>query len=184
MISRLLALTVFSLILFSAEAAYAQSEQFPGDISTSPRSRRGDSPKGFKEMLAKQKAARDKKDHETMLARGEQALRLANQLETSFANNKSLSADDKARLASLEEVVQKIRKGLGGEDDGAKGLLDMSESDEPGPSNLEEAFKFLHSTTIKLVDELKKTTRFSISAVAIQSSNSVLNLVKFLRLRK
>jgi hypothetical protein len=34
------------------------------------------------------------------------------------------------------------------------------------------------------VDELKKTTRFSISAIAIQSSNTVLKLVRFLRLRK
>ena len=110
--------------------------------------------------------------------------KLADQLETAFSNNGSLSAEDKVRLASLEEVVEKIRKELGGEDDGPDGALQMMDADEPRPSTAEEAFRFLHSTTIKLVDELKKTTRFSISAIAIQSSNNVLKLVKFLRLRK
>ena len=56
--------------------------------------------------------------------------------------------------------------------------------DNPKPSNLEEGFKYLQSTTTKLVDELKKTTRFSISVVAIQTSNNVLKLVRFLRLKK
>ena len=184
MISRLLAFTVFAFIFIGAETGYAQPEPFPGDITDTSRPRRGDAPKSFKEMLAKQKAARDKKDHEEMLARGEQAVKLADQLETAFSNNGSLSAEDKVRLASLEEVVEKIRKELGGEDDGPDGALQMMDADEPRPSTAEEAFRFLHSTTIKLVDELKKTTRFSISAIAIQSSNNVLKLVKFLRLRK
>jgi hypothetical protein len=60
----------------------------------------------------------------------------------------------------------------------------MKPVDEPRPSTIEEAFRYLQSTTVKLVDELKKTTRFSISVIAIQSSNNVLKVIKFLRLRK
>lgn len=135
--------------------------------------------------MARQRAARAKKDHEEMLQRGEQALQLADQLEASFAQSNSFSDQDKARLQSLEKVVLKIREELGGDDDGA---IDETYSIKPAedskPSTMEEAFKFLKSTTVKLVDELKRTSRFSISAIAIQSSNSVLKLVKFLRLRK
>ncbi len=188
MLSLFLKLSLLVLLLFGAnEVVVAQPSSFPTDASDSGRSggsRRSDAPKGFKEMLAKQRAERAKRDHREMLERGEAALRLAEQLEASFANNKTISREDKARLESLEDVVVKIRKELGGGDDGDSSLTLALDTDEPGPSNLEEAFKFLQSSTVKLVDELKKTTRFTISAVAIQSSNNVLKLVKFLRIRK
>ena len=177
---------MLALLLLGASEVFAQPDtSFPGDASSrSGRPRRTDPPKGFKEMLAKQRAERDKRDHRQMLERGEAALRLAQQLENSFANNKTISDEDKARLRSLEDVVIKIRKELGGDDDGVDPVTFANDDAvDERPSNVEEAFKFLQSTTVKLVDELKKTTRFTISAVAIQSSNSVLKLVKFLRFR-
>jgi hypothetical protein len=171
------------LITASAIAVLGQPPDMPDASSRSGRDRKADLPAGVKEMIAKQKAERERKDHEAMLARGEEALRLAKQLENSFATTGELSQQDKSRLESLEKVVAKIRKELGGDDDdGDVGAIQGSE--EPRPSNLQEAFKYLQSTTVKLVDELKKTTRFSISAVAIQSSNTVLKLVRFLRIRK
>ena len=145
-------------------------------------------PTGLKEMMAKQRAERDKKDHEEMLERGDEALRLAKQLEASFSQNKTFSQQDRVKLESLEKVVTKIRRELGGDDDDAGDGSDdanyLKAADEPKPSNMEEAFRYLQSTTIKLVDELKKTTRFSISAIAIQSSNTVLKLIRFVRLKK
>ncbi len=186
MIARFVKLIICAA-LFSGLAgiAYAQSD-FPDASSRSGRRQRDEKPRGIDEMLAKQKAERDRKEHEALLERGEEALRLANQLETSFARNRAISQQDKNRLESLEKVVTKIRKELGGGDDNG-------ESDDSGyvqsvsearPSTMEEAFEYLRSTTVKLVDELKKTTRFSISVVAIQSSNTVLKLVKFLRIKK
>ena len=161
----------------------AQTDPPLPDASTPTYQRpiRRDKPYGLNEMLAKQKAARDKKDHEEMLARGEQAMKLANQLEAAFAQNKGLTTQDRQRLESLEEMVIKIRKELGGDDDEE---AEARPSEEPKPSTVEEAFTYLKSTTVKLVDELKKTTRYSISAIAIQTSNSVLKIVKFLRIRK
>jgi hypothetical protein len=187
MISRFVTLTFFAVMITVAAAigAYAQPDM-PDATTSRPGGRRSiDAPKDLKAMLAKQRAERDKKDHKEMLERGDQALRLANQLEASFAEKNDLTAEDKARLESLQDVVEKIRKELGGDDDG--GVDDpsyMKPVDEPRPSTVEEAFKYLHTTTVKLVDELKKTTRFTISAVAIQTSNNVIRLVKFLRFRK
>jgi hypothetical protein len=174
-----------AVLAVATVAGYAQSD-LP-DASTSSRGgrRTTDAPKDLKAMLAKQRAERDKKDHKQMLERGEQALRLASQLERSFEETKDLSPEDKARLADLQEVVEKIRKELGGDDDtGADDVEFMKPVDEPRPSTMEEGFKYLQTTTVKLVDELKKTTRFTISAIAIQTSNNVIRLVKFLRLRK
>ncbi len=121
-----------------------------------------------------------KKDHEEMLKRGEEAALLSEQLENAFEQNKELSRQDRQKLESLEKIVHKIRKELGGDDDGEE---DAALGSGAKPSTPREAFNILKAATLKLVGELKKTSRFSISVMAIQSSNSVLRLVKFLRLR-
>jgi hypothetical protein len=187
MVSRFIKLALFAVLTAcAAGVVYSQPPEVPDppDTRRRPRSLNGSDHQAA--MMAKLRSERDKKDHQEMLDRGEQALRLANQLEAAFAQNKNLSPQDRARLESLEDVVEKIRKELGGNDDGDDEDLNYQKptAADDKPSNMEDAFKFLRSTTVKLVDELKKTTRFSISAVAIQSSNSVLKIVKFLRLRK
>ena len=183
-LARFSSVIIFMLLL--AVASFAQNDLPDATSRTPGRPRADDASVNLKEMLARQKAERDKKDYDEMLKRGEEALRLAKQLETSYEQNKGFSSDDKARLDSLEKVVTKIRKELGGDDDGDlddPAYMKPAEED-PKPSTLEEGFKYLQSTTVKLVDELKKTTRFSISVVAIQTSNNVLKLVRFLRLKK
>lgn len=185
MVQRFAKYFVLAALMCGLGIAVNAQQDSPDASSRSGRQPKEDLPLGLKEMLAKQKAERDKKDHEEMLERGEEALRLANQLETSFEQKKEFSQQDKSRLESLERVVTKIRKELGGDDDGdGDDTAYVQPADEPKPSTVEEAFKYLQSTTAKLVDELKKTTRFSISAVAIQSSNTVLKLVRFLRIKK
>lgn len=138
--------------------------------------------KSIGEMLTKQRLLREKKDHEDMLKRGEEALALSQQLEKTFEQTTIVSEQDKRKLADLEKVVTKIRNELGG-DDVEDDELSGSQPDAK-PSTVREAFIYLHSTTVKLLDELKKTTRFSISAAAIQGSNSILRLVRFLRTRR
>lgn len=132
----------------------------------------------IKEMLAKQQAEQDKKDFAEMMERAEEALTISGELEKSFAASEHLSAQDKKKLANLEKLVVKIREELGGDDDESEKELDAAK-----PSTVKEAFGFLRSSTVKLVDELKKTSRFSISAVAIKSSNTVIRLARFLRFR-
>ena len=147
------------------------------------RSREDDQPRSVKEFLAKQRTEKDKKDYEELLERGEQLAAISDQLETEFLRNNQLSSADQAKLQSLEKLVSKIRKELGADDD------DPEDEDEEvlarrEPSSIREAFTNLKEVTGNLLDELKKSTRFTISAVAIQSSNSVLKLVRFLRLKR
>ncbi len=151
-----------------------------------PGRERIDQPKTVKEYLAKQRTEKEKKDHEELLKRTEEAALLSEQLETAFAKNNQLSPADQAKLESLERLVSKIRKNLGADDDESEseGPVKNAVSQPRSPSTVEEAFSELKDMTGKLVDEVKKTTRFTVSAMAIQTSNSVLKLVRFLRLRK
>ena len=186
MFLRVLILTIIVLpLLGGAASVSAQTDDFPDASGRTGRSRREDSPHGLREMLAKQRTERDKKEHQELLERGDSALRLTKQLEAAYAQNGGFSADDRARLEELERTVAKIRKELGAEDDEVPARDPVAPAvEEPRPSNMGEAFGYLKSTTVKLVDELKKSTRFSVSVVAIQTSNTVLKLVKFLRLKK
>lgn len=172
---------LFSIITVSAQSSSNSESLIPGrEPDNQPRS--------VKEFLAKQKAEKSKKEHEELLKRGDEVVTLTDQLETAFERGSELTAGEREKLESLEKIVTRIRKSLGGDDDDE----DREEAEaaapaaaaEKRPGTLKEAFLDLKEMTSKLVDELKKTSRFTVSALAIQTSNSVLKIVRFLRLRK
>ena len=137
-----------------------------------------DLPTGIKESLAKQRIERDKKDFAELLARGEEAVKLSNELEKSFTQNNQLSSTDQKKLDRLEKIVKKIRNELGA--DGDDKSVELNEK----PLSIINALKALQNNTVKLVDELKKTTRYSVSVIAVESSNFLLRVVRFLRIGK
>ena len=132
----------------------------------------------------KHKIEQEKKDHEELIERGEEALKISEELETSVVQTNKITVKDREKLDRLEKLVKKIRKELGGDDDDEKDIENIVEPAQENVSLIVAAMKKLQSTAVNLVDELKKTTRFSISAVAIQSSNSLLKIVKFVRFTK
>lgn len=140
-----------------------------------------DLPKNIRESLEKRRIEIEKKEHEELINRAEEALKLSSELQDSYSKNKNLSADDKKKLEKLEKLLKKIRKDIGGGDDSGEKAEDDS-SNEEKPSTIIGALKKLTSDSVGLLDELKKTSRFSISVVAIQSSNAILKVIRFLRL--
>lgn len=175
---RFFAQLLFCLLLTAAAsvAVSAQVDAENGSPSAAAEKKR-DEPKSFSEILAKHRAEQDVKEHEELLQRGDEALKISDEIEFSFDKSKRLSKADRQQLDDLERIVVKIRKELG-----ASG--DDSDPDEPGPSDVAGAIRFLQSNAAKLVDELKKTSRFTISAAAIQTSNTLLRVVRFLRSNK
>ena len=166
------------LFLIGAFAGRA-SAQFGNDpFNDREEERRQESIK-IKAMLAKQQAEHDKKEHEELLKNGDEALELSEALEKSFELNPSLTPEDNKKLESLEKLATKIRDELGGDDD-----LEPDKQLAEKSSSLLDGVRAIQTTTVQLVDELKKTTRFSISAAAIQTSNALIRLTRFLRLRK
>lgn len=144
--------------------------------------RKEELPKNIQETLAKQRIAREKKDYEELLERSEEAAVISNELEKSFKDSNKLSDEDKKKLDRLEKLVKKIRSELGGDDDNDQ---ELNENVAPNnPSAMENAFNRLQKNAAQLFEEIKKSTRYSVSVISIQTSNALLRLVKFIRFGK
>ncbi len=168
----------FILIAFSLTASESARAQNDASSRSGEPTKVEDFPKGIQESLVKQRIDREKKDYAEMLARGEEAVKISSELEKSFARNSQLSVEDRKKLDRLEKLVKKIRSELGGDDDDETAVIDDQ------PLSMQNAFGALQNTTIKLADELKKTTRYTVSVVAVESSNLLLKVVRFLRFGK
>jgi hypothetical protein len=133
-------------------------------------------PQNIKETLAKQRIESEKKEYDKLIENGEEAVKMSVELQKSFAKNNKLTSKDQDKLKDLEKLLKKIRKDLGGDSGG-----DVETDDKP--NSLELAMNTLTKTTVGLYEEIKKNSRYTISAVAIKSSNTILSIVKFLRFR-
>lgn len=171
--------SIFGLILFAAAASVgaAQSDVTSRAPADTPNDSRNYS-KGLRETLAKQRAERNKKEFQELLERGDQAVKISEDLERSFESNNQLTDLDRSRLQTLEKLVTKIRSELGADDD------NVIEQDDKPLTDLQSAFAYLKDSADKLAEQLKKSTRFTVSAAAIQTSNNFLRVIKFLRLRR
>ena len=179
MIYSFLRLTLFSILICAASlCAYAQNDN---DFS---RPGKEDFPKGINESLAKSRIEREKKDFQELLERGAEAARLSEELDKSFGKNKNFTLDDQKKLERLEKLSKKIRDELGASDSGSSKDLAAADSEDEKLSNLPDAIEKLKNITVKLADELKKTSRYTISAVAVQSSNAAWKIVRFIRRSK
>ncbi|MGH9949310.1 MAG: hypothetical protein ACRD6X_19225, partial [Pyrinomonadaceae bacterium] len=162
---------MFALFLIASAPIYGQNES-PLN-RTDPRDDKDEQTKSFGEMVLKQQISRRKKEHDELLERGNEVLKLSQELEDSFSKTESFSQKDLEKLQTLEKAVEKIRKDLGGEGED-KDIEDSSSRENTARQSIGAAFKYLRESTVKLVEELKRTSRFSISAAAIQTSNSVI----------
>lgn len=181
MFIRLVILTVFcGFAISSATATSAQTVEVKGSIN--PRSNQDDEdrPKSFKETLEKMRIQKEKKDYAEMLDRGREALKLSEELENTYTNTGRLDSSDMSKLVEVEKLVKKIRSELGGGDDDG----DDEVKETARPAGQGDVIKSFRKTTGKLIEELKKTTRFTVSAAAIQTSNAVLKLAKLLRISR
>ena len=167
---------LFLLGLFAcADAQILPDASSPDGRSASANQK--DLPDGIKESLAKQRIASEEKEYRELVEKGEEAAQLSSELNKSLENNRKLSSEDLKKLDRLEKLVKKIRSDLGAKDDD-------SEDAKSVKTSLVTAGKNLQETTSDLLSEIKKIGRHTISVVAIESSNSLLRLVQFLRFNK
>lgn len=160
-------LFVTSIILISYSFALGQSMRSP--IVE-------DMPMGIKENLAKQRIKQEEKDFQELISRSEEVVKLCEELHESYEVNKQLSSEDSKKLEKLEKMMKKIRQDLGAAED-----KDTAKDDT---STLSLTLASIKDKAEDLVSELKKTGRFAISVGAVESSNMIFRLVKFLRVNK
>lgn len=166
--------SIFVFVFIAAAALFAHAQDDATTRGGGDRNKE-DYPTGVRESLARQRIEREKKDFAELLSRGEEAVKISGELENSFTQNNQLSTDDRKKLDRLEKLVKKIRNEIGGDEDDEKNALDGR------PLSVGNALKALQENTIKLVGELKKTSRYSVSVIAVESSNVLLKVVRFLR---
>ena len=178
--------SIFALVVAFAIVTFGQSNSNPPIVRIPSADDQKDSDaKSVDELIRKQQISRQKKEYDEMLKRGDLALKLSEELETSFESKESFSPSDVQKLQELEKIVLKIRDDLGGDnDDKADPVEDDGTTEIEARKTRVSAVKFLRDSTVKLVDELKKSTRFSISVAAVQASSTVVRLARFLRLKK
>ncbi len=174
-------LTIFTVAIFCG-AGFSQGNGADNRTSVFDGPEKDERPKNIKEKLVEMQIEKDKKDHDEMVARGEEAVKISGELETSYAEKGSLTDKDIIKLERVEKLVKKIRSELGGDDDDA-GANSNSVIQSGGKGFLAEAIDSLKSRSSALLDELKKTTRFTISAAAITTTNALLRITKILRFR-
>lgn len=160
-------------MLAFAATTLAQVERCPYIVNPAHREPISDH---LKERMIELCIADNKREFEKLLERTEELAKLTDEIEASFNENNALSKEDREKLDEAEDLVSKIRKELKADDD------DYDQKKKP--SNVVEAINLLKENTTRLVDEIKKTSRHSISVVAIQSSTAVLKLVKWLRFNR
>lgn len=161
-------ISLLAVIFGSAIIACAQIDPTDaGSISPATRFQK----QAMERMLSERRAKERKKDFEELIQRTEEAKTLSEKLERSLLEHQQVTPQDAADLKSLEKLVSKILDEMGGDDDDAE---------KPKKLSFQDAVKFLRSATVDLADEVQKTSRFSISVVAIKTSNALLGTIKFL----
>jgi ElaB/YqjD/DUF883 family membrane-anchored ribosome-binding protein len=174
-------LIIVAAIVFCTAAVFAQSAdgRTPLLPKTGDRDNE-DQPMGIREKLEKLRIEKEQKDYEETLERSQEASKLSDELEKSVTSSGKLAAGDMTKIARIEKLVKKIRDSLGGGDDDQ-----IDDDDAPAiPKNTADAVTLLKTNTTTLYDELKKNTRFTISAAAIFSTNTVLKLARILKVKQ
>ena len=174
--------TIFFAVGFVLAASAWASAQLPDASTASGRTdpvRQMDLPTSIKENLAKQRIKSEEKQFRELVERGEEAVRLGAELSSSLETSEQLSAADVKKVERLEKLVKKIRDDLGAEDDDSE-----KTAAEEKPQSLTAIVKNIKEDTANLLSEIKRIGRHSISVVAIESSNALLKMVRFLRFRK
>jgi membrane-associated HD superfamily phosphohydrolase len=163
-----------SILLFIFSASIMVQAQFDTEVQNGRK--KEELSQNIKETLAKQRIEEEKKEFQELIEKGDKAVKMSEDLKKSYTKNNKLTSQDKDKLKDLEKLLKKIRKDLGGDND--------DEESEDKPISMATAINILADTTVNLYQEIKKTSRYSISAVAIKSSNTILSIVKFLRFSK
>lgn len=145
----------------------------------SPITGPGDSrPQPIREMMYKMQLDREKKEFAEMLERGDKAIEILDEIESNLSSNASLSPKDRERLDELEKLTKRVLNGLGGDTEN-----DPTVRPEE-PADIVDGIKMLRERTVKLVDELKRISRYTTSVMAIETSNSMLRLIRVLKVFK
>lgn len=170
---------VLAIVLLTVSAANIFAQSNGADASKrSPNERGRDDDaapsEGMLEMQFRWRTRAAEKEFNEMIGRSDDVRETSAAIKTGFEQNKSLAAADLAKLPNLEKQLKKIRKSLGGDDDD-------DATAEVNPVSLAEALDKLAEIAAALNEDLKKSTRYQVSAASIEDANQMLDLIAYIR---
>jgi hypothetical protein len=155
---------VFCIVLW-APALSAQSSQPPESEEQNETMR---------DTLKRMQIKREEQDHKKILDKGIQIKEHAAKLAKEAVGN-TLPREMDKKLREIEKSAKQIRSDFGG-----NGENDNDPLEQP-PANLRDAIKRLDETSVKLNEELGKTSRRVISVSVIEAATDVVQLVRNIR---
>lgn len=125
------------------------------------------------EMRYKANVKHEEASHRETVERAEEAAHLGAELLSIFERNKAVGRDDLKKLERVEKLARKIRSSAGASDD--------DEGLKSPPNSVGMALTRLAEVADRLHKSVKKTSRFVVSAAAIELSNEVIELARYIR---
>ena len=166
-------LSISTVCLAQGGSAEYRSPGYRDDDDGRPRR-----PLPINESFERMKIEKHKKEHDEMISRGVDVLKRSIRLENSVESSGGVFDNELGQLSAMEKLAKQIRNQLGGDDDDDKGMTAVSNK---GPMSAVNAVKSLRTAAEELNEQLKKTSRFTVSAEAILSSNEVLRLIRYIK---
>lgn len=157
------------ILLGQAICAQVGNTGFPDE-----RRQKEEFPLSIREMLEKKRIEEEKKEYNELLQRSKEVAELGEALFNAYEKQKTLTSEEIKKLERLEKLLKKIRDELGGESD---------ENENQQVKSLDEAFKFIKENTKELSSIVEKSTRFAVSATAIEVSNALLETISEIKRR-
>jgi hypothetical protein len=173
---RILAFT-FVLSIFCSVEVWAQTNAADASKRSSNDNRRDDEPaasEGMLEMRYKWRREAEIKEFKETVERGETIAKLSKEIQESLAQSNNFSFADADKLNNAEKLIKKIRRSLGGSDS------DETIKDDR-PATLAAATERFAKLSATLSENLKKSTRYEVSAETIEQINELLDLIKLIR---
>ena len=161
--------------LASAHAQYTPTQKtvsLDGDKNSTE-----DPPKEFttmeEEMRAKRAIKFAEKEYQDNLERARDLSTLGASIVASFKQKNQLDREDIRKLEKVEKLAKGIRSAAGGSEDNV-------EMEKP-PRDLNSAIDMLAELSKSLKEKVEKTPKHVISAVVIDESNVLLELIRLVR---
>ncbi len=126
--------------------------------------------------LKELKIAKEKKEHEELIARAKDLSIRTSKLEEKYKKEKRFTPKDRTEINKLRKLVKKIRIGLR-----AKTPRVVKTT---YPANNATLFKALSTKSKALYKEILRKSRYSLSVKAINDSNSIAQILRILSKKK
>jgi hypothetical protein len=166
---------ILALLLFPCGEVAAQREPIgiPKDKSVGSSRNDPEQESSYREMLREMALKREEADYREHRSRAKETAQLAQELQETFARQKTFQGEDLKKLSRLEKLSRQIRSNAGGEEN-------KDELKAP-PTQVEEALAQLVKLSAELQKKIESTPRQVVSATIIKRANEVVELVKHIR---